>query len=251
MWLWQHKKLKNRFLLWLKLFFVCFIIHVSFLLCFFFNPYCNNYYRLSVALDRSRDYSLPIMFVPTTYSVPVEPIQQPLASKKSIVTAEQSVQKATHKKETSITQPPKPVQKTVRPKPESIVAKKREPAPQPEKIIAPQQDHEPKNLPKKKNPIVHKKNAIISHDYREVESIRRMSLLQQKLIAQWRPPLGVPHDAVCDIACTVNDAGIITTMNVVRSSHIPLYDLSAKHALHNTKLPEWTRNKTITINFKQ
>jgi hypothetical protein len=94
-------------------------------------------------------------------------------------------------------------------------------------------------------------NAHISDDYREVEAMRRTALLQKELLNNWKPPLGIPASATCEISFTVDKNGTIKTTTMVKSSGIVMYDLSARHALFAMKMPKWTHGKTVTINFKQ
>lgn len=94
-------------------------------------------------------------------------------------------------------------------------------------------------------------NAQFSDNYREVEAMRRTALLQKELLNNWKPPVGMPASAACEISFTVDKNGTVKTTTMVKSSGIVMYDLSARHALFAMKMPQWTHGKTLTITFKQ
>lgn len=94
-------------------------------------------------------------------------------------------------------------------------------------------------------------NAQTSDDYREVEAMRRTALLQKELLYNWKPPVGIPASASCEISFTVDTNGTVKTNTMAKSSGIVMYDLSARHAIFAMHMPQWTHGKTITINFKQ
>jgi len=94
-------------------------------------------------------------------------------------------------------------------------------------------------------------NAHISHNYREVEALRCSAQLQKELVHQWKPPIGVSPDCVCEISFSVNAAGTIENLKITKSSGIIMYDISARQALSAMKMPQWTYGKPLVISFKQ
>jgi hypothetical protein len=94
-------------------------------------------------------------------------------------------------------------------------------------------------------------NAQISHNYREVEALRRGAQLQKELVQKWKPPIGVSPDCMCEVSFFVNTAGTIEDLKMVKSSGVVMYDISARQALFAMKMPQWAHGKTFTIGFKQ
>jgi hypothetical protein len=97
MWLWQHKNIHKKYLLWAKLFGICLFLHLIFLF-WIFCIYRDNNYILSISINKNRDYYKPIMFVPLNVQTtsrpktihPTKPIQQ-----NSTVQAKPTVEKKT------------------------------------------------------------------------------------------------------------------------------------------------------------
>jgi hypothetical protein len=63
MWLWQHKNIHKKHLLWAKLFGICLFFHLVFLFWIFI-MYRDNAYTISISLNKKLDYSAPIIFLP-------------------------------------------------------------------------------------------------------------------------------------------------------------------------------------------
>jgi hypothetical protein len=271
-----HKKIHKRHRLWLKFFSLFFVLHCILLWCIFIND-MHSLNTIAISLNKHIDYSAPILFVPLTQTVTTQentasaltntnqPKQTTLAQTKINVPEK----KATPA--TTIKQSPQQTQKIV-PVPTSKLEKKEEKivAPETPKVVEPSNSEKPAAPTEKKSTTaqmtsppstqqastapqqrVVPKNAHVSHDYKEVEMLRRTALLQKELIAAWKPPTGMPSDAHCEISLSVGDNGIIKSSTIIKSSGIFIYDLSARHALGTMKMPQWTYNKTITITFRQ
>ena len=288
MWLWQHKNIHKRHLLWAKLFCACLFFHMLFLFWIF----CVYHDRstVTVSLNTKIDYSAPILYVPLgaaknptanpsihflkqktlrtsgkenpsnaqpKNSSPLTLTQSTLRSDRVPVSARpecpvRGVSKGNPKPEIKPT--PKPAIKTE--------IKKTEPKPEPIKEIPPvAQITEPvkptpppiqaQPLPTAQAQPAIPNNATISHDYREVEALRRAAQLQKELIKNWKAPIGVPKDCACEISITVTPNGTIKDLKMVKNSGVLMYDISARQALFSMTMPQWTHGKTITVNFKQ
>src|SRR5207302_6458741 len=94
-------------------------------------------------------------------------------------------------------------------------------------------------------------NAHVSHNYREVEALRRGAQLQKELVQKWKPPIGVSPDCMCEVSFFVNTSGTIEDLKMVKSSGVMMYDISARQALFAMKMPQWTYGKPLIISFKQ
>lgn len=294
MWLWQHKNIHKRHLLWLKFFSVCLFFHITFLSWVFFIDHDSSQ-TISVSLNKHMDYSAPILFVPlksqqikeqtppaqSTVVTPTKkvaapskptPTTQPVKKTSTSTTTLTATKPAQVKKVTPAptapakTTPQPPVTKTIENKP-IIAPTKKEPEKQkitPAKSVSPAaKTIDPAPLkqttdqPTRQEPTevtsqrIIPENAQISNDYREVEAMRRTALLQKELLNNWKPPVGMPASAACEISFMVDTNGSVKSTTMVKSSGIIMYDLSARHALFAMKMPQWTHGKTLTINFKQ
>lgn len=267
MWLWQRKNMHKRHLLWLKLFGVCLFIHCLFLSWVFFISHDKSH-ALSLSLSKHIDYSAPILFVPLSQKSIIQK-NEPLINHHVTPLKQNTAPKATT---TTIT-PPKPVinkkivAPTAPPKQEKPVIKKdtlqatatsshnQEIKPEEKKLSVPEQKKVQQlpmpNTHQAPEKLIVPENAHISHDYREVEAMRRTALLQKELINNWKPPIGVPTTASCEVQFTVSVNGSVKDATTIKSSGIMMYDVAARHAVFSIKMPAWTYGKTITIAFKQ
>lgn len=258
MWLWQHKNIHKRHLLWAKLFGICLFFHLIFLF-WIFCVYQDSSYILSIAVNKNLNYSSPIFFVPLGVSTAVQ-------SKQTINPKAAVIKKPTSPKKTA----PIPVKKTesspasqsVKNTATSIVdVKKQTPvASATPHTIMEHKKEEPITTKKPVNqapdkqqtvvPII-PENAHISHNYREAEALRCSAQLQKELVQKWKPPIGVPPECTCEISFFVTTMGSIENLKMVKGSGVVMYDISARQALFSMKMPQWTHGKSLVINFKQ
>lgn len=75
--------------------------------------------------------------------------------------------------------------------------------------------------------------------------------LQTAVSDAWKPPVGIADECVCDVLIALDAQGKIKDVKVVKSSGVLIYDIAARNALQEAKLPKWTFGRTITISFKQ
>lgn len=241
MWLWQHKNIHKKNLLWLKIGGFCLSLHLI-ALFWVFCVYQENTFMHNFAVNRTIDYSIPIVF-----KLLAEP-EKPSAIAMQKTTTTKTVAK-------NISQPKKSVpQKTTTNtpplvKPQSTEIKKEEKLAVETKKEEPVKVHPQKNIP---TPAAPPKPVHVqtSDNYREVEALRRTAQLQKELIQQWHPPIGVPSDCVCDVSFFVTKRGIIEKVTITKSSGIMMFDISTRQALFSMKMPQWTYGKSLTISFK-
>ena len=116
-------------------------------------------------------------------------------------------------------------------------------------------------LPEQKS-LLQQKNMYAEHEQdssqdvlyvgqQEYEMLRMQSYLQHEILAHWRPPIGVPAQACCEISFVVDWAGIVNNVAVVSSSGVLMYDVSARSALLAMDFPGWAKGKSFKISFKQ
>ncbi len=239
MWLWQHKKIHKRHLLWAKLFGVCLFFHFIFLLWALF-MYRNNTYIFSISLHKKIDFSAPIIFKPngihtSIVSASAKPVITPIAHLKP-----KTVHNIT-KINTIIDKPTTPptVKKIEPAKKASTSApvKKNETITQENKPSTPQQA------------ALIPENAKFADNYKEVEALRRHAQLHNEIIKQWKQPPGAPATSSCDISFFVNKKGNIENLTIQKSSGVLMYDISARQALYSMTMPQWTYGKQLIINF--
>jgi outer membrane biosynthesis protein TonB len=268
MWLWQHKNMRKQLLLWAKLFGLCSFFHLVFLLwifCIHQDIPCS----VTIDLHKKLDYSAPIIFIPAF--VKTEFILSSVeGADKSADKPAQTIKTITVK---TTTQKPAPATKKVEKKattsitpPQVITPKKVESKPTPTpKVEQKQTESKPTPAPIKKEDTCALKtnvknkeiakiipeNAQISNNYREVEALRRHAQLQNEIVKQWKPPIGISPDCTCEISFYVNTTGNLENIKMIKCSGIIMYDISARQALFAMKMPQWTHGKSITINFKQ
>ena len=75
--------------------------------------------------------------------------------------------------------------------------------------------------------------------------------LQRSLSDVWKPPHGVDQECACEIMVQIDWNGTIQDVKIHKSSGVLIYDIAARTALQDAKLPLWTRGRTITVTFKQ
>lgn len=245
--LWQHKNIHKRHLLWLKLLSICLFFHCTVLLWFFFvyNNDCND---IVLSLNKNIDYSSPILFVPVSQQTTHAPITSVSIGVTEKIPEKIKETPAMTIKPVAVLPPPKiavvtPVKKEESIKYEEPVQKKDIPT----KAVG--ADAPTKSNTSKKMALAIQKNAHVSHNYKEVEILRRNALLQKELTSHWKPPVGMPANVTCEISFFVDNNGAVKNSTMVKSSGIVMYDISARQALFSMKMPQWTHGKTITINF--
>jgi hypothetical protein len=243
---------------------------------------------LSLSVDKKLDYSTPIFFVPlgvatanikstiTQKNIPKKTTTSPSSFAKASADtfAKTNVKKPTTvaaaipKKEETKKEIPPVIKKTdvkkVEPAKQEIVkqevVKNTEPKIEPKKEVEPSKpvQETPKFIPPVAQALdttqeivpVIPENAHISHNYREVEALRKQAQLQKELVQTWKPPIGVSPDCACEISFFVNSTGKIENIKMVQSSSVIMFDISARQALFAMKMPQWTYGKPFTINFK-
>lgn len=230
---------------------------------------------LSLSVNKKLDYSAPIFFVPLgVATTPIKSTPTKITPKKvttdkpklvAPAPAKTDVKKPTtiaaaKKAEPAKLEPPKQeiTQKTEPVKPElpKQEAKKAEPKIEEKKEIVKPADIKPTPIAQALDtnqtivPIV-PENAQISHNYREVEALRKQAQLQKEIVQTWKPPIGVSSDCVCEISFFVTQRGKIENIKIIKSSGVMMFDISVRQALFAMEMPQWTYGKPFTIDFKQ
>ncbi len=240
---------------------------------------------LSLSINKKLDYASPIMFValgtsysakatkdkpaskpvaihkstptqPTQKKAPVNPIahttiNKPAPSPKPTTIAATPIKKEETKKETPpVVKKTEEVKKEVAKKPESIkqeVVKKETVKAEPVKPtpVATALDTQQTVVP------VIPDNAHVSHNYREVEALRKQAQLQKEIVQKWTPPIGVSPDCMCEISFFVTQSGKIDNIKMIKGSGVMMFDISVRQALFAIKMPQWTYGKPFTIEFRQ
>lgn len=93
------------------------------------------------------------------------------------------------------------------------------------------------------------KNQSIVKQSVENEMGHFFTWMQQEILKNWSAPLGVAKDSTCTISFSVDLAGRLQQIVIDKASGILMYDISARSAVLNTKMPPWSRGKSFTITF--
>lgn len=75
--------------------------------------------------------------------------------------------------------------------------------------------------------------------------------LQTAVSDSWKPPMGISDECVCDVLVMLDMQGNPKEIKIVKSSGVLIYDIAARNALQDAKMPKWAYGKSITISFKQ
>jgi len=289
--LWQHKNIHKKHLLWAKLFGFCLLFHLIFLFWIFCVYRDNSYIlsiSVNKNMDYSTPIMFVPLGVPTTSRPQVVASKKPIPPKptvhikppveKKIVAPEikkpTTIAAAAPKKIEEKKQPTAEPKKVTPPastvdvkkieevkkelpkveppkKPEPVAQKPQPVTPAPaQKEIAQPSIAQALDIEQTIVPVV-PENAHISHNYREVEALRRGAQLQKELVQKWKPPIGVSPECMCEISFCVNISGGIENLKMVKNSGVMMYDISARQALFAMKMPQWTHGKPLIISFKQ
>lgn len=176
-------------------------------------------------------------------------------AKKSMRGAQQGARKKTVQKPATKKQAPqKGAQQTAKnkkeiKKPEPVIKKEEPVAQQPEQAVVPANVCAHAEIASPGIEVGPEGALLIGQQ--EMAALEMTTWVQEAVAESWQPPTGLPEDLQCEIAVTVNWEGEIAEVNVVRSSGVSMYDMSAKQALHSFKAPQWAHGKTLTISFVQ
>jgi len=245
MWRWQRRSVRRGHALWAKLCGISLTFHLLFAAWFFgveHNGVSLAFVVRAAATPRTPTASLCLYSLPepVAKAAVVAPTKTAAAAKpKAPVTLaakkpeqKKQPQKVAAKKEEPKKQDTKVAKKADPPKP---VAKKVE-TPQPQKVAAKKQPG-----PVKAAPV---EQTVASEEVLGAQ-------LQQTVMAHWAPPPGVDDACFCTLAFRVDWGGEIQDVEVREASGVLMYDIAAKCALNETKLPSWARGKNLTITFRQ
>ena len=90
---------------------------------------------------------------------------------------------------------------------------------------------------------------IIGSD--ELVAFQMQQDLQSQVSLQWKPPVGLRSDLVCEITLSIDWNCQLKEVHVSKSSGVPMYDMSARQSLKDFTPPAWAKGKSLTICFKQ
>jgi hypothetical protein len=73
------------------------------------------------------------------------------------------------------------------------------------------------------------------------------SKIQHAITQSWTPPVGVDQGVCCEMKVTVSPDGTADSIEVVKTSGILVFDMSARTALQQIEFPKEVHSKTIMI----
>lgn len=94
-------------------------------------------------------------------------------------------------------------------------------------------------------------NSVFPVEQPEWYALQLQEALQSELVQHWSVPVGLPSNLMCQITIEVNQQGLVEKSKILRSSGVLVFDVSARTAASNMKLPQIARGKTFVITCKQ
>jgi len=85
----------------------------------------------------------------------------------------------------------------------------------------------------------------------EMDALYMQKALQNEMARCWKPPVGLAKNLQCVLKILVDWNGGVSRTVVHRSSGALVYDISARTAVAQMRMPQWARGKEFNITFKQ
>lgn len=224
--LWLHKSVSKRWVLFGRIIFLCVTAHLLFLFgAFFMYRGCHDQYAIEIngnLLGANTD----VVFLPLYKVVKAEDEIVPVAQEKTEEPIIQEIQEAEEIQEEvtttiDIEQEEKPVQEKKEIEPE-LEQKVEEAKPDP-----------------------------IYIGRQQLDALHMQVRMQHEVSKVWQPPVGAPKECECTIKMVVGKNGRAAALEIIESSAVLMYDVSARSAMLAMQLPPWAAGKEFTITFKQ
>jgi len=218
--LWLHKSVPKRWVLFGRIIFLCVTAHLLFLFgAFFMYRGCHDQYAIEIngnLLGANTD----VVFLPL-YKVVKPTVAEAMADRQEEPVI-QEIQKAEEIQEEVTT--------TIDIEQEE---KKQEVEPEPEQKV-----EEAKPDP-------------IYIGRQQLDALHMQVRMQHEVSKVWQPPVGAPKECECTIKMVVGKNGRAAALEIIESSAVLMYDVSARSAMLAMQLPPWAAGKEFTITFKQ
>ena|SRR3990167_1499613 len=85
---------------------------------------------------------------------------------------------------------------------------------------------------------------------KDLEDLKLITLVHNQVAKQFKPPKGMSPDLECIIKISLDNLGKLKDIEIEKSSNILAFDLSAKRAAMQAKMPKEIWGKEIVLNFK-
>lgn len=120
------------------------------------------------------------------------------------------------------------------------------------KKIEPKKKASPKKVTPKKEVVAQtKKPEPVYVGRAQLDAWHMQLRMQKEVVKCWRPPAGVPKECECVIKIVVGTDGKAVDLELLKTSNVLMYDVSARSAMLAMQLPPWAAGKEFTITFRQ
>ncbi len=88
---------------------------------------------------------------------------------------------------------------------------------------------------------------VIFVGYEELDECVIGSKIQHAIIQSWTPPVGLDQGVCCEMKITISPHGAADSIEVIKTSGVLVFDMSARTALQQIEFPKEVHGKTIMI----
>lgn len=108
---------------------------------------------------------------------------------------------------------------------------------------------EPKNVEVSdlKNATIPDTDNVIFVGYEQYDACVISSKIQQEIVQSWTPPTGLDPEISCEMKVVIAPNGTVDTIEIIKSSGVLVFDISARSALQQIEFPQQVHGKTIMI----
>jgi len=90
-------------------------------------------------------------------------------------------------------------------------------------------------------------DEVIFVGYEQFDECVISSKIQQSVVQNWTPPVGIDPGTACEMKVNISLQGAANSVEIIKSSGILVYDISARTALSQVEFPQEVYGKTIRI----
>lgn len=212
----------------------------------------------------------PKKMQPTKKALPVKKAPtKPEVKQVARVSLEKGINKPQEKKQaTNLAQKKQPEKKVVTPKkelqvkkeitqknqeikPEKIMEKKHEPAPELKETFAKQNDQDDILAQQISDQVPDQNEESVTVAFTDRDMVLYQRVVRQEIGQRWQPPLGVPKGTECTVRFEVADDGVVKNAELVRRSEVLIFDLSTIRCARNCTFAQCLWGKTFQVDFRQ
>ncbi len=88
---------------------------------------------------------------------------------------------------------------------------------------------------------------VIFVGYEQFDECIIGSKIQQAIVQNWTSPVGLDHGVTCEMRITVSQEGLADSIEIIKTSGVLVFDMSARSTLQQIEFPKEIHGKTIMI----